>query len=122
MSWIGAIDPFYLAALGLVFAGVVLLVAGARYLAGARSDVVRERLHRVTAIRGGARAADGGKHRLLRAALTPLAALATPTEHELYRHLHKRAFVDRGNDLPGLARTCNVTAESYVEGRRRGWW
>ena len=48
--------------------------------------------------------------------------LATPTEHELHKHLFKRAYVDRGNDLPGLARTCSVTAQNYVEGQRRGWW
>ena len=48
--------------------------------------------------------------------------LATPTEHELYRHLCKRAWVDSGNDLPGLARTCGVTAQNYVEGQKRGWW
>ena len=48
--------------------------------------------------------------------------LATPTEHELYRHLCRRAWVDSGNDLPGLARTCGVTAQNYVEGQKRGWW
>ena len=48
--------------------------------------------------------------------------LATPTEHDLYKHLCKRAYVDRGNDLPGLARTCSVTAQNYVEGQKRGWW
>jgi len=48
--------------------------------------------------------------------------LSTPTEHELYRHLCKRAWVENGNDLPGLARACGVTAQNYVAGQRRGWW
>lgn len=92
MSWLTPSELFYLTALALVFSGVVLFVLATRYLTGARTNVVRERLRRVTAAPPGTVTANGNgqTRRLLRVTLAPLARLATPQSAEDKGRLHDR--------------------------------
>lgn len=86
MSWFEGNELLYLMALIVVFASVVSLVFGVRYVASGRADTLRARVRRFTtmpAAPGVARSAGIGEtSALLRVTLSPLARLATPTDKE----------------------------------------
>lgn len=93
MSWLTGGDLVYLATLAVVFAGVIALVQGARLLFGSGTDVVADRLRRVTASPGSRLVSPAAGERsggLLQSALAPIARLATPQSEEELNQLRAR--------------------------------